>query len=188
MNDNTSALSSLDLPERYLKLLEKGGFTNVGDLASRIEDDPDSILAIDGIGPKTFQIIQTALETFSPESDDAYHTPVESLGDQFKAVKATEQLEDEKDEEEEELAEEYLEPVQSLGDQFKSVPPATPKVAEQKAKTEKKAKKDKKKKDKKPKKKDKKRKKADKKKDKPKKSKEQKSKKKDKKVKKKKKK
>jgi len=51
---------------------------------------------------------------------------------------------------ESEPAEEYREPVQSLGDQFKSVPPAVPKVNEEKIKTEERAKKGKKKSKKKP--------------------------------------
>ena len=55
-----SPLSSLNLPGRILKLLEDNGFSTVGDLALRMEDEPKSILAINGIGPKTLLSIRTA--------------------------------------------------------------------------------------------------------------------------------
>ena len=81
-----SPLSSLHLPGRILKLLEDGGFANVGDLALRLEDDPKSILDISGIGPKALLGIRTALETFASEPGEEYREPVQSLGDQFKSV------------------------------------------------------------------------------------------------------
>ncbi len=81
-----SPLSSLHLPGRILKLLEKGGFANVGELALRLEDDPKSILDISGIGPKALMGIKTALETFVSEPGEEYREPVQSLGDQFKSV------------------------------------------------------------------------------------------------------
>ena len=86
MNDTASPLSSLDLPGRLLKLLEEGGFANVGDLASRLEDDPKSILALGGIGPKALLSIRTALEAFANEPAAEYREPVQSLGDQFKSM------------------------------------------------------------------------------------------------------
>ena len=83
-------LSSLGLPGRLLKLLEDDGFTNVGNLALRLEDEPKSILAIGGIGPKTLLNIQTALEAFASEPAEEYREPVQSLGDQFKSVPSAE--------------------------------------------------------------------------------------------------
>ena len=85
-----SPLSSLDLPGRILKLLEDNGFTTVGDLALRMEDEPKSILAIGGIGPKTLLSISTALETIALDSAEEYREPVQSLGDQFKSVPSAE--------------------------------------------------------------------------------------------------
>ena len=85
-----SPLSSLGLPGRILKLLEDNGVTNVGDLALRMEDDPKSILAIGGIGPKTLLSIRTALETIALDSAEEYREPVQSLGDQFKSVPSAE--------------------------------------------------------------------------------------------------
>ena len=85
-----SPLSSLNLPGRLLKLLEDNGFTTVGDVALRMEDEPKSILAIGGIGPKALLSIRTALETIALDSADEYREPVQSLGDQFKSVPSTE--------------------------------------------------------------------------------------------------
>jgi hypothetical protein len=81
-----SPLSALNLPGRTLKLLEGGGFANVGDLAMRLEDEPRSILAISGIGPKALLDIQAALESLASAPGEEYHEPVQSLGDQFKSV------------------------------------------------------------------------------------------------------
>ena len=85
-----SPLSSLGLPGRILKLLEDNGVTNVGGLALRMEDDPKSILAIGGIGPKTLLSIRTALETTALDSAEEYRVPVQSLGDQFQSVPSAE--------------------------------------------------------------------------------------------------
>ena len=81
-----SPLSALKLPGRTLKLLEGGGFTDVGDLAVQLEDEPRSILAISGIGPKALLDIQAALESLASQPAEEYHQPVQSLGDQFKSV------------------------------------------------------------------------------------------------------
>ena len=81
-----SPLSSLQLPGRMLKILEDGGFANVGDLAVRLENDPKSILDVNGIGPKALLDIRTALEDFANEPVEEYREPVTSLGDQFKSV------------------------------------------------------------------------------------------------------
>ena len=86
MNDSNTPLSSLDLPGRILKILEEEGFVNVDDLSSRLKDDPKSILAIGGIGPKTLLSIRAALENLESEPVEEYREPVQSLGDQFKSV------------------------------------------------------------------------------------------------------
>ena len=91
LGDNSEAvanspLSSLNLPGRILKLLENGGFSNVGDLALRLEDDPKSILAVGGIGPKALLDIRTAVEELAIGPGEEYREPVQSLGDQFKSV------------------------------------------------------------------------------------------------------
>lgn len=92
MNDSTSPLSSLDLPDRIQKLLEKSGITSIDELVVRLEEDPKSILAIGGIGPKTLLDISAALESFGSLSTGQYPEPVQSLGDQFKSMSPDESM------------------------------------------------------------------------------------------------
>jgi len=86
MNDSTSPLSPLDLPGRLQKLIEKGGITTIDELTARLEEDPKSILAIGGIGPKTLLDISSALDNYKSEITEPYPEPVQSLGDQFKSL------------------------------------------------------------------------------------------------------
>jgi len=93
-------LSLLKVPNRFLELLKKNEITNIDDLALRIEEDPKSILAIKGIGPKILLDLQTALETFSSDEPvEEQRPPVQSLGDQFRTVSATEESDDMESEE-----------------------------------------------------------------------------------------
>ena len=91
MNDSATTLSSLDLPGRIKKLLEEGGITFIDDLVARLDEDPKSILAINGIGPRTLLNISAALETFESGQTEQYSEPVQSLGDQFKSMQPAEQ-------------------------------------------------------------------------------------------------
>ncbi|OQY30885.1 MAG: hypothetical protein B6I38_06685 [Anaerolineaceae bacterium 4572_5.1] len=102
MNNNATVsdlpLSLLKVPNRFLELLKKNGVTNIDELALRIEEDPKSILAMEGIGPKTLLSLKTALENFSPdEPAEEHRPPVQSLGDQFKSASATEEKGNEED-------------------------------------------------------------------------------------------
>ena len=85
-----SPISELELPGKLIVLLEENGFSNLGDLAMRLENEPKSILDISGIGPKTLLSIQMALEDFVREPIEEYREPVPSLGDQFKSMALSE--------------------------------------------------------------------------------------------------
>jgi N utilization substance protein A len=54
-------LDDLQLPERVYNLLSEGGYQTVGDLMFQMKLDADSVLALDGIGPKHMQEIQDKL-------------------------------------------------------------------------------------------------------------------------------
>ena len=86
MNDSASPLSSLNLPGRIQQLLEENEVKSIEDLAVRLEEDPKSILAFSGIGPKTLLMINSALEAYESEPVEQYLEPVQSLGDQFKSM------------------------------------------------------------------------------------------------------
>ena len=65
-------LESLQLPERAYGLLTEAGYQSVGDLMFQVNYDADSVLALDGIGPKYMQEIQDKLKdvTFpEPEAE-----------------------------------------------------------------------------------------------------------------------
>jgi len=54
-------LEVLGLSERVFNLLSEAGYQNVGDLKYRMTTDPDSILALSGVGPRAMQEIETTL-------------------------------------------------------------------------------------------------------------------------------
>jgi len=69
-------LEDLSLPERVNTLLSEAGYNTVGDLMLQIQLDADSILGLNGIGPKTMQEIDAELAKLSfPEA------PVEVEGE-----------------------------------------------------------------------------------------------------------
>ncbi len=47
----------VDLPDHILYILQEGGFDTLGDLVLQMRVDPDRILALNGIGPKSFEQI-----------------------------------------------------------------------------------------------------------------------------------
>jgi transcription termination/antitermination protein NusA len=55
-------LEELNLPDRVLSILNDAEFFTVGNLMLQMELDSDTILAINGIGPKAMSDIETALE------------------------------------------------------------------------------------------------------------------------------
>jgi hypothetical protein len=92
MKDSAAPLSSLSLPARIQRLLEENGIVTVGDLSTRLEGDPNSVLAISGIGPKALLDISAALESVENAPVEQYPEPVQSLGDQFKSISPDEPL------------------------------------------------------------------------------------------------
>ena len=63
-------LENLQLPERAYGLLSEAGFQSVGDLIFQMNFDADSVLALDGIGPKYMQEIQDKLKDLTfPEPE-----------------------------------------------------------------------------------------------------------------------
>lgn len=68
-----TALEDLQLSERIFSLLQEAGYQSVGDLLFQHNFDADSILALDGIGPKYMQEIQDKLSQIS------FPEPVEEI-------------------------------------------------------------------------------------------------------------
>lgn len=65
-------LETLGLAKRWEGLLSKAGYATVGDLMYQMKIDSDAILALNGIGPKAMQEIETALEELTwPEVEEA---------------------------------------------------------------------------------------------------------------------
>lgn len=58
-------LEDLGISLRYTSLLGGTGYTTIGDLMLQMNLDPNVILAIEGIGPKAMQEIESALTNFS---------------------------------------------------------------------------------------------------------------------------
>ena len=81
----SAPLTDLGLPAKTISILDGGGLSNVGDLMLRLEMDHYSILALAGIGPRTLEVIEAAVENYSP-TEAAYPKPVASLADQYKAA------------------------------------------------------------------------------------------------------
>src|SRR3990170_1848818 len=71
-------MEDLSVPERVKTLLSAAGYITVGDLMLQIQLDADSILGLNGIGPKSMQEIETELTNLSfPEA------PVEAEGEEL---------------------------------------------------------------------------------------------------------
>jgi len=71
-------LEDLSVPERVKTLLSAAGYITVGDLMLQIQLDADSVLGLNGIGPKSMQEIETELTNLSfPEA------PVEAEGEEL---------------------------------------------------------------------------------------------------------
>lgn len=61
-------VAALDLNDRVFQLLNDANIISVGDLAAKVEKDKDSLLAIDGFGPKALEEVETKLA----EAKEAY--------------------------------------------------------------------------------------------------------------------
>jgi len=55
-------LAALDLNDRVYQILLENNVVTVGDLAKKVEKDKNSLLALEGFGPKAFEEAQTKLE------------------------------------------------------------------------------------------------------------------------------
>lgn len=72
-------LDELDLDSRWLSLLSESGYSTIGDLMLQMKIDPDVILAMDGIGPKAMEAIETTLSTLSFAEPEAIEQPIQEL-------------------------------------------------------------------------------------------------------------
>lgn len=54
-------LAALDLNDRVYELLHNNNIITVGDLTAKFEKDKDSLLAIEGFGPKALEEVETRL-------------------------------------------------------------------------------------------------------------------------------
>ena len=103
-------LDDLGVSPRMTILLTGEGYSTIGDLMLQLSLDPDVILSIDGVGPKTMEEYEAAIEEFEfPEPEvvvEEAEAPVEAA-----AEEETEPVELEAEAEVEEEAEEVEEPV-----------------------------------------------------------------------------
>lgn len=141
MSNQSESLNVLYLQKRVVELLNKSGVDSLEKLRAQFNENPDAILDIAGIGPKTYQDIILALQSYSSEPasepppepvsayssdpDSEYQPPVRSLADQFKYP--DQKIKKRKDKKRGELAQKevaYNPPVPSLADQFRvEIPP-----------------------------------------------------------------
>jgi N utilization substance protein A len=70
-------LDELDLDSRWLSILSESGYSTIGDLMLQMKIDPDAILAMDGIGPKAMEAIETALASLSFAEPEAIEQPIQ---------------------------------------------------------------------------------------------------------------
>ncbi len=107
----------VDLPEHILFILQEGGLETLGDLVLQMRLDPDKVLAMNGIGPKSFEQISELTDALRviPEETQP-EAEVETI--ETEAVEAVEVVE----EAEEPAVEETVE---------EQAPEAAPEVSEQ---------------------------------------------------------
>lgn len=81
------AITELNLPLNTISLLGSGGFATVGELMQRLKGDRESLLAVNGIGPKTLASIELAVSEFDPaKKTRTYPEPIPSFGDHYKTA------------------------------------------------------------------------------------------------------
>jgi transcription termination/antitermination protein NusA len=82
-------LDTLNIPERFSKILVEAGYQTVGELKFQMETDPDGILKLGGVGPKAMQSIENALAEIvfeeeapaeEPEAEAEVEAPEEVVG------------------------------------------------------------------------------------------------------------
>jgi N utilization substance protein A len=98
----------VDLPDHILYILQEGGMETLGDLVLQMRLDPDKILALNGIGPKSFEQISELTDGLRIMPEEA---PVEVITEETSAetVKAEVEVEAEGPAVEEGLEAEVLE-------------------------------------------------------------------------------
>jgi N utilization substance protein A len=98
----------VDLPDHILYILQEGGMETLGDLVLQMRLDPDKILALNGIGPKSFEQISELTDGLRIMPEEA---PVEVITEETSAetVKAEVEVEAEEPAVEEGLEAEVLE-------------------------------------------------------------------------------
>ena len=65
-----------DRPDHILYILQEGGFDTLGDLVLQMRVDPDRILALNGIGPKSFEQITELTDNLRVEPVSYTHLDV----------------------------------------------------------------------------------------------------------------
>ncbi len=65
-------LAALDLNNRVYQILHEANIVTVGDLVQKVEKGKESLMALEGFGPKAFEEVETKLaearETFFVEA------------------------------------------------------------------------------------------------------------------------
>ena len=55
-------LIALDLPDRLFQILSDTNYITVGDLINKIEQDEETLYEVEGLGPKSLELIKEKLE------------------------------------------------------------------------------------------------------------------------------
>jgi small subunit ribosomal protein S16 len=61
-----ASVEKLELPANITGVLIEGGFKTIGKLAKQVESDPQPLLELSGIGPKTIETIKEKIKAFQP--------------------------------------------------------------------------------------------------------------------------
>ncbi len=88
-------LEHLKLPPRLVVLLTNAGYATVGDLLLQWKQNPDAILALNGIGPRAMETIRKALEAYEAQyaaETEAEEAAPEALPEPTETVEALEQV------------------------------------------------------------------------------------------------
>ncbi len=70
-------LDELDLDNRLISILSESGYSTVGDLMLQMKIDPDAILALEGVGPKAMDSIETALSNITLVEEKFEEQPIQ---------------------------------------------------------------------------------------------------------------
>lgn len=85
-------LQELGISDRIQVILVEAGYPNVGELMVQLELDPDAILSLNGIGPKTMETIQNNLSAIVfPEPERAELEEISSVAVEEPAVELSEE-------------------------------------------------------------------------------------------------